>query len=202
MSGSYTPPWILFSLLMNVGFSPSSGACCDHSHQLQSNRISIRLRPRIQQPSSVSAYEQPSESLQLIHQILSRSSLTPIRQSSAASSTVRMASNDSPAAAATAPSGEENRRLRTITIHILSPSLPAPNRFTINDLPIETTVGELRARITQALPSQPAPSTQRLIYQGRPLLNNTQMLSEVLGTVEVGLHPLQLQLASCSPDLI
>lgn len=55
----------------------------------------------------------------------------------------------------------------------------------MNDLPLEATVGELRARITQSLPSQPPPATQRLIYRGRPLTNDSQMLSEILGSVEV-----------------
>jgi hypothetical protein len=95
-----------------------------------------------------------------------------------------MASNEAPAA--TAAAGDEgDTSSRTVTLHILCPSQPIPGRFTLNDLPLETTIGELRARITQFLPSQPPPATQRLIYRGRPLTNDSQMLSEILGSVEV-----------------
>lgn len=112
-----------------------------------------------------------------------------------------MASNEASAAPAAA-SGEGDKSLRAVTIHILCPSLPAPGRFTLNDVPLETTVGGLRARITQTLPSQPAPSTQRLIYRGRPLTNNSQTMSEILGSTEVSFQPLQLQLASRLQDFI
>lgn len=97
-----------------------------------------------------------------------------------------MASNEAPAATATA-GDEGDTNSRTVTLHILCPSQPIPGRFTLNDLPLETTVGELRARITQSLPSQPPPATQRLIYRGRPLTTDSQMLSEILGSVEVSL---------------
>ncbi len=97
-----------------------------------------------------------------------------------------MASNEAPAAT-TAAGDQGDINSRTVTLHILCPSQPIPGRFTLNDLPLETTIGELRARITQSLPSQPPPAAQRLIYRGRPLTTDSQMLSEILGSVEVGL---------------
>lgn len=98
-----------------------------------------------------------------------------------------MASHETPGAAAATPSGGNDTSVRTVTIHILSPSLPAPSRFTLRDLPLETTVGQLRARITHSLPGHPAPSTQRLIYRGRPLANNNDTMADMFRSVEVGL---------------
>ncbi|KAL2431500.1 hypothetical protein ABEF95_010038 [Exophiala dermatitidis] len=45
---------------------------------------------------------------------------------------------------------------------------------------LDTTVSALKDRIQNDLPEHPAPSEQRLIYQGRPLLRNESTLKEVL----------------------
>lgn len=117
---------------------------------------------------------------------LLRPSLPSLARHNSTSITGHMASNEAPAAT-TAAGGEGDTRSRTVTLHILCPSQPIPGRFTLNDLPLETTVGELRVRITQSVPSQPPPATQRLIYRGRPLTTESQTLSEILGSVEVSL---------------
>lgn len=75
--------------------------------------------------------------------------------------------------------------VQKIILHILSPSLEAPNRITFEDLPVALTVAELKARITQAMPSKPHASQQRLIYRGKPLLNDSLSLRQVLEPPEV-----------------
>jgi hypothetical protein len=72
---------------------------------------------------------------------------------------------------------------RSITLHVLCPSLP--NRFTFDDLPLSTTVAGLKARLTESIPSRPAPSNQRLIWRGRALLDDAMTLESVLGPTDV-----------------
>lgn len=74
---------------------------------------------------------------------------------------------------------------RMVTLHVLCPSLPPPNRFTFNDLALSATVAQLKALITQSLPTHPAAATQRLIYGGKPLTNDNATLEVVLGPGEV-----------------
>ncbi|KAJ5359276.1 uncharacterized protein N7496_011689 [Penicillium cataractarum] len=105
-----------------------------------------------------------------------------------------MASHETPAAAAATTSHGNDTSVRTVTIHILSPSLPAPSRFTLRDLPLETTVGQLRSRITHSLPGHPAPSTQRLIYRGRPLANNNDTMADIFRSVEGTEHSIHMVL--------
>jgi hypothetical protein len=56
---------------------------------------------------------------------------------------------------------------------------PRPPHFLAN-LHLNTTVLELKEKIQSELPEHPAPAEQRLIYQGRPLLQNTVSLKDVL----------------------
>ena len=67
-----------------------------------------------------------------------------------------------------------------VDLQILSPSLESPQRFTLNDLPLATKVSEVKARITLAIPSRPDPETQRLIYKGRVLSNNDELLRNII----------------------
>lgn len=53
-------------------------------------------------------------------------------------------------------------------------------RFTLHDLPRSTTVAGLKTRISQSIPSQPLPESQRLIYRGKPLVNQNEMLQGIL----------------------
>ncbi|PYH45718.1 uncharacterized protein BP01DRAFT_382338 [Aspergillus saccharolyticus JOP 1030-1] len=65
-------------------------------------------------------------------------------------------------------------------LHVLCPSLPPPNRYTIQDVDPSSTVAALKDRVTHAIPSQPSPQSQRLIYRGRPLTNDAAVLKDVL----------------------
>lgn len=72
-----------------------------------------------------------------------------------------------------------------MVLHVLSPSLEAPNRLTFNDLPLTTTVAELKERISQSIPSRPSADKQRLIYRGKPLVNDRAMLQNILEPPDV-----------------
>ncbi|PYH69592.1 uncharacterized protein BO88DRAFT_487710 [Aspergillus vadensis CBS 113365] len=69
---------------------------------------------------------------------------------------------------------------QSIALHVLCPSLPPPNRFTLHDISPSITISSLKARIAQTIPSEPSPETQRLIYRGKPLTNDAVALNDVL----------------------
>ncbi|KAH1487448.1 hypothetical protein LV164_006704 [Aspergillus fumigatus] len=81
---------------------------------------------------------------------------------------------------------------RSITLHVLCPSLP--NRFTFDDLPLSTTVAGLKARLTESIPSRPAPSNQRLIWRGRALLDDAMTLESVLDPADSTEYSMHLAL--------
>lgn len=76
-----------------------------------------------------------------------------------------------------------------MVLHVLSPSLEAPNRLTFNDLPLTTTVAELKERISQSIPSRPTAEQQRLIYRGKPLLDGSVTLQNILEPSDVSASP-------------
>lgn len=65
-------------------------------------------------------------------------------------------------------------------LHVLSPSVGFPNKITFPDVPISATVGELKIRIWKAVDSGPSPELQRLIYRGKPLVQDTALLKDVV----------------------
>lgn len=72
-----------------------------------------------------------------------------------------------------------------ITIHFVSPSFTTPARYTIRNIPLETTVGDLRLRLSEFIPGHPAPASQRLFFVGRPLRNDDATIAAVIGPLEV-----------------
>lgn len=85
-------------------------------------------------------------------------------------------------------------------LHILCPSLPSPNRFTFNDLTESTTIGDLKAQISQTIPNHPSPLTQRLIYRGKPLVDDSLTLQTLLEPTKVRSHNCVLYIMSRSRD--
>lgn len=87
-----------------------------------------------------------------------------------------MASNNSSGPEAARPDAPDNVTVRVITL--------AHGDRTENDLYLvlnfDTTVGELKQRIRDGLSRHPLPETQRLLYYGRPLLENSATLRQVL----------------------
>lgn len=76
-----------------------------------------------------------------------------------------------------------------IVLHILSPSFDSRRRITFNNLPLSTTVLEVKAKITEELSTRPPPESQRLIYRGRCLSDNTQVLRRIVEPSDVRLLP-------------
>ncbi|KAJ5596868.1 hypothetical protein N7450_003326 [Penicillium hetheringtonii] len=70
-----------------------------------------------------------------------------------------------------------------ITLHILCPEISSTGRFTLHDQSLSDTVAQIKARITESLPSRPTPVQQRLIYHGKPLTDDRATLASVLGPV-------------------
>lgn len=68
---------------------------------------------------------------------------------------------------------------RTITLNILSPSTEVPNKLTLRDCTPATTVAELKSKIQNTVEAKPAPERQRLIYRGRPLIQDTATLTDI-----------------------
>lgn len=82
-----------------------------------------------------------------------------------------------------------------ITLHVISPSIPAPGRFTLHDQSLSDTVAQIKARITLSLPSRPTPGQQRLIYRGKPLTDDRASLASILGPIDVSIQvPVYLSL--------
>ncbi|KAH9872211.1 hypothetical protein IAQ61_005046 [Plenodomus lingam] len=69
----------------------------------------------------------------------------------------------------------------TFNLKVLSPSSELEGGVTFTALPTSTTVGQLRNRIQDAVPSKPSPDRMRLIYRGRVVADNSQTLEAVFG---------------------
>lgn len=76
---------------------------------------------------------------------------------------------------------------QTVDLHILSPSLEVPARVTLDNLPLAMKILDLKTRLSETLPSRPRPDIQRLIYRGKPLLNNEERLSNIVQHTDVSL---------------
>ncbi|KAJ4288520.1 hypothetical protein N0V90_011757 [Kalmusia sp. IMI 367209] len=70
----------------------------------------------------------------------------------------------------------------SVNLRILSPSAEVEGGVHLAGLPATTTVGELRQRIQDAVPSRPATDRMRLIYRGRVVANDDDTLEIVFGT--------------------
>ena len=68
-------------------------------------------------------------------------------------------------------------RTQRINLNILSPS---GDKLTFNDYPVSTTIAEVKSRIRDTVETAPPPERQRLIYRGKPLLQESATLEDVL----------------------
>ena len=75
----------------------------------------------------------------------------------------------------------DHLNLRVTYLHAGNPRPP----HNVGAVPATTTVGELKSRLQTDLLEHPRPEEQRLIYQGRPLMQNNVTLREAL-RLEVG----------------
>ena len=85
-------------------------------------------------------------------------------------------------AQADAPTGEEEHfKQLSFTLVIVSPSTGVASPLTFPRLPVVTTVGQLKAKIRDVLPSKPLNESQRLIHRGRLLGRDTESMLEIFG---------------------
>lgn len=80
---------------------------------------------------------------------------------------------------------EEQPKLPTFTLSIVSPSVEVASPLTFPQLLVTTTVQELKAKIREVVQSKPADSAQRLIHRGRMLERESQTMLEVFGQESV-----------------
>ncbi|KAL2822325.1 hypothetical protein BDW59DRAFT_102756 [Aspergillus cavernicola] len=79
----------------------------------------------------------------------------------------------------------------SLVLHVLCPSLPSPNRFTFNDLPLSATIADLKIHLSTSIPSRPSSGSQRLFYLGKLLSDDNvtlQSLFEPLDGSEFSIH--------------
>lgn len=72
-----------------------------------------------------------------------------------------------------------------VNISIVSPSLGVNAPLSFSDLPVSTTVGQLKQKIRDALDSKPSNDRQRLIHQGKLLAKEHETFLEVFGEQRV-----------------
>lgn len=75
-----------------------------------------------------------------------------------------------------------------INLVILSPSQEV-DKLTFSGIPIATSIGELRERISAAVATHPAPGRQRLIYRGHALIDVERTLKDIFTQELVCLVP-------------
>ncbi|KAI1771858.1 hypothetical protein F4818DRAFT_428092 [Hypoxylon cercidicola] len=93
---------------------------------------------------------------------------------------------------AVTPAGTDSA---TFTLHIISPSVGIPQPLALQDLPVDTTVKQLRERIRNAVSTRPTDQAQRLIHRGRLLGRDTETMTEVFGQEALrSAHPQTLHL--------
>ncbi|KAK4631926.1 hypothetical protein CLAFUW4_03742 [Fulvia fulva] len=72
----------------------------------------------------------------------------------------------------------------TITLRVKVPPGHIPgiaDEFTLgNDIAVSLKIGQIRARLQEAIPSSPTPERQRLLYSGRALIDNDQTVADAL----------------------
>jgi hypothetical protein len=73
----------------------------------------------------------------------------------------------------------------SVKLQLVSPSAGINQRLMFSDLPPSTTLKQLRERVRNVVPSQPADDHQRLIHRGRLLTREDDTLQDVLGSAAV-----------------
>jgi hypothetical protein len=76
---------------------------------------------------------------------------------------------------------------QSILVHVISPSTEVPNRLTFPEVPVSTTITELKKLIQDAIPTKPSFERQRIIYRGRPIIQPELTLASLFGAEAVRL---------------
>lgn len=88
------------------------------------------------------------------------------------------------------------------TLQVLSPSVNVPQPLFL-ELPVTTTVKQLKERIRASVDTKPADDAQRVIHRGRLLTRDSETMLELFGEEPVGatLRPMFPSLQRCTHDL-
>ncbi|KAG9670885.1 hypothetical protein KCU95_g13216, partial [Aureobasidium melanogenum] len=74
---------------------------------------------------------------------------------------------------------------RTLSLRILSPAVELGQGLDMADVPIDTTIGALKSKLTNMLPTNPTPDRMRLIHYGRLLANDDETLAHLFGEAAI-----------------
>ncbi|KAK5631170.1 hypothetical protein RRF57_006885 [Xylaria bambusicola] len=89
----------------------------------------------------------------------------------------------------TTSSASEAIEASQFTLQVLSPSPNVPQPLFL-ELPVTTTVKQLRERIRSSVSTKPPDDAQRLIHRGRLLTRDSETMLELFGEEPVGPIPL------------
>ncbi len=94
---------------------------------------------------------------------------------------------------------EEQSESPSFTLQVVSPSVGVSSPLSFQRLPATTTIKQLKARIRDALPSNPTDESQRLIHRGRMLAREAETMLEIFGqeTVRLGILEFRLYTNQC-----
>ena len=80
------------------------------------------------------------------------------------------------------PSGNGGQtRVESFNLQVVSPSVGVNGPLSFSQLPVETTVKQLKEKIREILPIRPSDDLQRLIHRGRLLARENETMSDVFG---------------------
>lgn len=81
--------------------------------------------------------------------------------------------------------GNSHQSMRSVTIRVFCSTHHTP--YVLREIPVSLTVADLRTRLAQAIPSHPAPESQRLFFLGRRLTNDNITIAEVITGMAVSI---------------
>lgn len=81
--------------------------------------------------------------------------------------------------------GNANHCMRSVTLRVFYSADPTPCE--LREIPASLTIADLRTRLAQAIPSHPAPASQRLFFLGRRLMNDDMTIAEVISGLVVSI---------------
>jgi hypothetical protein len=80
----------------------------------------------------------------------------------------------------------------TFTLQVVSPSVGVTGPLSFPQLPIGTTVKQLKEKIRESLSMRPSDDHQRLIHRGRLLAREDETMSEIFGQETVCISEVSL----------
>lgn len=79
------------------------------------------------------------------------------------------------------PGDSEQANTEAFHLQVVSPSSGVNGPLSFPQLPVDTTVKQLKEKIREALPMRPSDDLQRLIHRGRLLARENETMSDIFG---------------------